>query len=136
MSKKRVLFLCVGNTCRSQMAEAIVNSRFGDQWEAFSAGSHPGEAVNPLALQALEEIGISHCGRPKSVEQFRHVSLNQVVILCDQDDAECPVWLGKGKVLVHPYPDPARETGSDEQKQSAYRSVRDRMLKEIPALLP
>ncbi len=127
--------MCVGNTCRSQMAEAIVNARISERWEAFSAGSHPGEAVNPLALQALEEIGIFHTGWPKSVEQFRHVSLDQVVILCDQDDAECPVWLGKGKVVIHPYPDPARETGSDDQKMFAYRSVRDRMVKEIPGLL-
>ncbi len=135
MPKKRVLFLCVGNTCRSQMAEAIVNAHMGDRWEASSAGSRPGQSVNPLALQALEEIGITHQGRPKSVEEFRHVPVDRVVILCDEDDDQCPVWLGKGLVAQQPYPDPANATGTPAEKMAAYRSVRDQMLVEIPQLL-
>lgn len=135
MGKKRVLFLCVGNTCRSQMAEAIVNSHLGDSWEAFSAGSRPEGAINPMALQALEEIGITHRGRPKSVDEFRGVPVDLIVILCGQDDDQCPVWLGKGRVLHQPYPDPAMETGGEAKRIAAYRSVRDKMLIEIPGLL-
>lgn len=135
MSKKRVLFLCVGNTCRSQMAEAIVNARLGGNWEAYSAGSCPEASVNSLALKVLEEIGINHRGRPKPVDQFRYVALDRVVILCDQDEAECPLWLGNGIVVHQPYPDPAKAVGSEASKMAAYRSVRDRMLKELPSLL-
>ena len=135
MPKKRVLFLCVGNTCRSQMAEAIVNARMGDRWEASSAGSRPGQSVNPLAVKALEEIGITHHGRPKPVDEFRGVPVDRVLILCDQDDDQCPVWLGKGLVEHNPYPDPANVTGTQTEKMTAYRSVRDRMLVEIPQLL-
>ncbi|HEX9092175.1 MAG TPA: arsenate reductase ArsC [Anaerolineales bacterium] len=135
MPKKRVLFLCVGNTCRSQMAEAIVNARVGDQWEASSAGSRPGERVNPLAVKTLEEIGITHHGRPKAVDEFRAVPVDRVVILCDEDDDQCPVWLGKGVTEHRPYPDPANVTGTHAEKMAAYRSLRDRMLVEIPQLL-
>lgn len=131
----RVLFLCVGNTCRSQMAQAIVNAHMADVWEAFSAGSHPEERVSPLAVKALEEIGINHHGRPKSVEEFRGSSFDQVVILCASDDDQCPVWLGRGKVVHQPYPDPARQAGDEDAKMAAYRSVRDRLLKELPSLL-
>jgi arsenate reductase (thioredoxin) len=135
MPKKRVLFLCVGNTCRSQMAEAIVNARMADRWEATSAGSRPGQFVNPLAVEALQEIGITHHGRPKPVDEFRSLPVDRVVILCDEDDDQCTVWLGKGVVEHQPYPDPANVTGTQAEKMSAYRSVRDRMLVEIPQLL-
>src|SRR4030042_5399307 len=88
MNKARVLFLCVGNSCRSQMAEAIVNNRLGDKWEALSAGSHPEGYVHPLAIKALSEIGIDHQGRSKSVEEFRNVPFDLVVICFDQDDEQ------------------------------------------------
>ncbi|MGE5122951.1 MAG: arsenate reductase ArsC [Acidobacteriaceae bacterium] len=135
MTKSRVLFLCVGNTCRSQMAEAIVNACLAESWEAFSAGSRPEEAVNPLALQALEEIGITHHGKPKSVGEFHGVAFALVVILCASDDEQCPVWLGRDRVVQHAYPDPARWQGDQANKLIAYRAVRDQMLKEIPELL-
>lgn len=135
MPRSRVLFLCVGNTCRSQMAEAIVNAPLAGLWEAFSAGSQPGGAVNPMALQALEEIGITHHGRPKSVDEFRHLKFDLVVILCASEDDQCPVWLGRDKVVHQPYPDPANVDGTLEEKINAYRSVRDRMLEEIPQIL-
>ena len=91
MNKSRVLFLCTGNSCRSQMAEAIVNGRFGDQWEAFSAGSKPAGCVPPLALKVLSEIGIDHQGRSKSIEEFHGLSFDLVITLCDQAADECPV---------------------------------------------
>jgi arsenate reductase len=135
MAKSRVLFLCTGNSCRSQMAEAIVNDRLGDRWEASSAGSHPAGFVHPLALEALAEIGIDHRGRSKSIDEFHGQSFNVVITLCDQDDEECPVWLGKGKNLHNPFPDPAKVTGNDAEKLAAFRMVRDEIIAQLPGLL-
>jgi len=127
---KRVLFLCTGNSCRSQMAEAIVNARLGDRWQAFSAGNRPAGFVHPKALAALEEIGIRHEGRSKSMDEFRGQEFDLVITVCDPAAAECPVWLGKGRKLHHSYPDPA-ETDTLED----FRVVRDDMLREIILLL-
>ena len=74
MSKRKVLFLCTGNSCRSQMAEAIVNARLGERWQAVSAGTVPAGYVHPKALAALREIGIEHDGRSKSADEFRDVA--------------------------------------------------------------
>ncbi len=134
MNKSRVLFLCTGNSCRSQMAEAIVNARLGDRWEAFSAGSRPAGYVHPLAIKALSEIGIDHHGRSKSIDEFRGQSFDVVVTLCDQADDECPVWLGKGKILHKPFPDPTNVTGSEAEKILAFRDVRDGIAKEVTRL--
>lgn len=135
MDKARILFLCTGNSCRSQMAEAIVNTRLGEKWEAFSAGSHPAGFVHPLAIKVLSEVGIDFQGRSKSVDEFRRQSFDWVVTLCDPADAECPVWLGKGRRLHKPFPDPAKVTGSEAEKLAAFRAVRDGIAKEISELL-
>ena len=128
--KKEVLFLCTGNSCRSQMAEAIVNARLGETWHAASAGTKPAAFVHPKAIAALAEIGIRHSGRTKLVDEFRDVDLDLVVTLCDSAQEECPVWLGKGKRLHHDYPDPAKTGDMDD-----FRKVRDDMLRDIVALL-
>ena len=135
MDKSKVLFLCTGNSCRSQMAEAIVNTRMGDQWEAFSAGSHPAGYVHPLALKVLSEIGIDHHGRSKSIDEYRDQSFDVVVTLCDQADDECPVWLGKARILHKPFPDPAKVTGTETEKMAVYREVRDRIAFELTRIL-
>jgi arsenate reductase (thioredoxin) len=128
--KKKVLFLCTGNSCRSQMAEAIINDRLGETWEAVSAGTKPAASVHPKAIDALAEIGIRHMGRTKSVDEFRGADLDLVVTLCDSAQEECPVWLGKGKRLHHDYPDPAK-TGDMKD----FRKVRDAMVRDLVALL-
>jgi arsenate reductase (thioredoxin) len=120
-----VLFLCTGNSCRSQMAEALTNTLLGEQWQAFSAGTQPSGYVHPLAIQALKEIGITHQGFSKSVDQFRETPFDLVITLCDDADQNCPVWLGKGKRLHIGFPDPAEVQGSDEEKMKAFREVRD-----------
>jgi arsenate reductase len=135
MDKSRVLFLCTGNSCRSQIAEAIVNAHLGDRWEAFSAGSHPVGYIHPLALKVLSEMGIDHHGRSKSMDEFQGQSFDVVVTLCDQADDECPVWLGKGRILHRPYPDPANVTGSEVDKLAAFYEVRDGIAKDIAVLL-
>ena len=120
MSGRKVLFLCTGNSCRSQMAEAIVNTRLSGQWQAVSAGTKPTGYIHPKALQVLEEIGIQHTGRSKQVDEFRGQDFDLVVTVCDSAAEECPVWLGKGKRIHHSFPDPAK-TGHIED----FRSVRN-----------
>jgi arsenate reductase (thioredoxin) len=135
MSQQKVLFLCTGNSCRSQIAEAIVNSRLGAQWEAVSAGTHPAGYVHPKATQVLKEIGIDHQGISKSMEQFRGDTFDLVVTVCDDAEKNCPVWLGKGKQVHLGFQDPAKVQGTDEEVLTAFRAVRDLMLTKIPALL-
>jgi arsenate reductase len=133
--KRKVLFLCTDNSCRSQMAEAIVNTRLGGTWEAVSAGTRPAGYVHPKALAALAEIGIQHTGRSKPADEFRGVDFDLVVTVCDSAAEECPVWLGKGKRLHHSFPDPAKAEGTDEAVMNAFRAVRDDMEREIIRLL-
>jgi arsenate reductase len=128
--KRKVLFLCTGNSCRSQMAEAIVNAQLGDQWEAVSAGTKPAGYVHPKALEALSEIGIQHEGRSKLADEFKGVDFDLVVTVCDSAAEECPVWLGKGKRTHHSFPDPALTDNMDD-----FRKVRDDIEIEITKLL-
>ena len=128
--KRKVLFLCTGNSCRSQMAEAIVNARLGDMWDAVSAGTKPTGYVHPKALAALTEIGIQHEGRSKRADEFRDVDFDLVVTVCDSAAEECPVWLGKGKRTHHSFPDPALTDNMDD-----FRKVRDDIELEITQLL-
>jgi arsenate reductase (thioredoxin) len=124
-SSKKVLILCTGNSCRSQLAEAIVNQDLAGQWQAFSAGTQPAGYVHPLALRALEEIGIQHQGESKSVDRFRGVDFDVVITVCDDAAENCPVWLGKGKRVHIGFPDPAKTEGSEEEQLAVFRQVRD-----------
>ena len=127
---KKVLFLCTGNSCRSQMAEAIVNARMGTEWHAVSAGTKPAGYVHPKALTALSEIGIQHAGRSKRVDEFQGEDFDLVVTVCDSAAEECPVWLGKGKKVHHSFPDPALTDDLND-----FRAVRDDIERVMLALL-
>ena len=131
---RKVLFLCTGNSCRSQMAEAIVNARY-PEWQAFSAGTHPTGSVHPMAIRVLQEIGIQHSGVSKNVEQFRGDEFDLVVTVCDEANEECPVWLGKGKRVHQGFKDPAKADGTDEERLAVFREVRDELLEKIPVIL-
>lgn len=133
--KRSVLFLCTGNSCRSQMAEAIVNARLSDRWTAYSAGTEPSGYVHPLALQALAEIGVEHKGRSKSVEELRQQDFDLVITVCDDAAENCPVWLGSGQKLHIGFPDPAKAEGSPEEVLGVFRAVRDAIAEQIPAAL-
>jgi arsenate reductase len=124
--KQRVLFLCTGNSYRSQMAEGLVNHFLADQWEAFSAGTEPAGYVHPLAVQVMseQEINISD-HYSKTVEEFREVEFDQVITVCDDAAENCPVWLGSGRVTHISFPDPAKATGSEAERLAAFRQVRD-----------
>jgi arsenate reductase len=129
------LFLCTGNSCRSQMAEAIVNTRLSNDWRAFSAGTVPSGYVHPKALQVLDEIGIAHEGESKSAEQFRKMDFDLVVTVCDDAAENCPVWLGNGKRVHLGFPDPAKAQGTDEEQLAVFRSVRDAIAQKVLELL-
>lgn len=127
---KKVLFLCTGNSCRSQMAEAIVNARLGDTWEAVSAGTKPAGYTHPKAIAALAEIGIQHEGRSKLADEFKGTDFDLVVTVCDSAAEECPVWLGKGKKVHHSFFDPAQTDDMED-----FRRVCDEILQVIPQIL-
>ena len=125
MMRKKVLFLCTGNSCRSQMAEALVNNFVGEKWEAFSAGTIPTGYVHPKALEVLSELGIQHQGISKSVDVFQHEDFDLVITVCDSAAEECPLWLEPGRRVHHGFPDPAKVRGDDAQVASVFRQVRD-----------
>lgn len=132
---RQVLFLCTGNSARSQMAEAIVNARMGDEWRAVSAGTQPTGLVHPKAKEALAEIGIEHSGRSKHAAEFRDVPFDLVVTVCDDAAENCPVWLGQGRRVHLGFPDPAQATGTDVDVLDVFRQVRKRIEQEVPDLL-
>jgi arsenate reductase len=135
MPKRKALFLCTGNSCRSQMAEAIVNARLGDRWEAYSAGTQPAGYVHPFAVRVLAEIGIVHDGRSKNAEEYRETPFDVVVTVCDDAAENCPVWLGQGRRVHLGFPDPARATGSEDEVLAVFRSVRDDIAARVSELL-
>ncbi len=124
--KKRILILCTGNTCRSQMAEGFLKS-FDDELEVFSAGVKPEERVNPNAVKAMNELGIDISkGKPQDVNEFLKDSFDYVITVCDNAKETCPVFLGDVKKQVHiGFEDPADATGTDEKILSVFKKVRD-----------
>ena len=132
MSKKRVLFLCTGNSARSQMAEGLVNHFLGDQWEAQSAGTQPAGYVHPLAVRTLLELGIDISNqRSKSTDALRDSSFELAITVCDAAAENCPLWLRGGRVVHIGFPDPARATGSEAEQLQVFRQVRDAIRKRV-----
>jgi len=129
--KRKVLILCTGNSCRSQMAEAIVNNRLGETWEAVSAGTKPAGYTHPLAIKALAEIGIEHVGRSKHTDEFRGIDFDVVITVCDDAAENCPVWLGKGKRVHIGFVDPAKASGTEDQVFEIFEQVRDEITDRI-----
>jgi arsenate reductase len=131
-AKRRVLFLCTGNSARSQMAEGLVNRFRGDTWEAVSAGTQPSGYVHPLAIRAVAELGIDLSGnRSKSTDEFRDTKLDLVITVCDDAAKNCPVWLGQGRVVHIGFPDPAAATGSVKEQFAVFKQVRDGLRKRV-----
>jgi arsenate reductase len=132
MARKKVLFLCTGNSCRSQMAEGLVNHFIGDQWQAYSAGTEPSGYVHPLAIKAMAELDIDIADqKSKSVDQFRNTDFEVVITVCDNAAERCPVWLGKGKRVHIGFPDPAEATGTEEERLTVFRRVRDDIREQV-----
>ncbi len=135
MSEKptRVLFLCVGNACRSQMAEALLRHLGGARFEAFSAGSIP-SGIFSMTIRALEEVGID-----ASAQFSKHWSIflnappfDYIITLCEPEAKNCPIIpAGKGERLHWPFEDPASATGSDEERMAVFRRVRDQIAAKL-----
>ncbi|HCS53355.1 arsenate reductase ArsC [Rubinisphaera sp.] len=133
---KRVLILCTGNSCRSQMAEALWESLGNGAWESESAGSKPSGYVHPLAIKAMQELNIdisSH--QSKSVEQFRDQNFDLVVTVCDNAKESCPVFTGAQQTFHWPFDDPADATGTEEEQMVFFRRVRDEIQNKISTYL-
>jgi arsenate reductase (thioredoxin) len=124
--KRRVLILCTGNSARSQMAECILRSDGGDAFEVESAGVKPG-SVQPEAIQAMREIGTDISGhRSKSVDEFIGQEFDTVITVCDNAKETCPVFPGKTERVHQSFEDPPPPgVGSDEERLSIFRRVRD-----------
>ena len=123
--KEQVLFVCTHNSARSQMAEGLMNALHGDRYEAFSAGTEP-SIINPRAVFALRELGIdiSH-HRSQHVNEFLSQEFDQVVTVCDHARETCPVFPGGKEIIHHSFVDPSSATGTELEKQAAFRKARD-----------
>ncbi len=133
---KTVLVLCTGNSCRSQMAEALWRRHGGDRWRIGSAGSNPAGYVHPLAIRAMEESGIDLSdARSKHLNEFSPESLDLVVTVCGNAQQNCPVYPASIEMLHWPFDDPADATGDDEQKIEFFRRVRDEIDAKIRSYL-
>jgi arsenate reductase len=131
-NKKRILFLCTGNSARSQMAEGLVNHLLSDEWEAHSAGTAPSGYVHPLAIETMAELGIDISGqRSKSADEFRDADFDLVITVCDDAAENCPVWLGRGRRVHLGFTDPAAAAGSDEERRAVFRQVRDEIRQRV-----
>jgi arsenate reductase len=123
--KKSILFICVHNSARSQMAEGLVNALYGDRFEAVSGGTMA-TRVHPGAIQAMAEIGIDISGhRSKSINEFDGRRFDYVVMVCDDKQADCPFFPGGKEQIHHAFDDPAACTGTEEEVLACFRKSRD-----------
>lgn len=133
--KPKVLFLCTGNSARSQMAEGLLRHLGGGRFEAASAGTRPA-GLNPLAVRAMSEIGIdiSH-HRSKSVEEFAGHGIDWLITVCDAAREACPVFPGARSTLHWSIDDPAAAQGSEEERLAVFRRARDEIAGRLRAFL-
>ena len=137
MEKQRVIFLCTGNSARSQMAEALLRKAGGDRFEVYSAGLQP-KGINPLTVQVMEEKGFDlSAQRSKGVQEYLGKVLIQTLItLCDDAEKNCPtVWPGVNTHLHRSFEDPSAFEGTEAQKLETFRQIRDGIEKRINAWL-
>ena len=133
--RKRILFLCTGNSARSQMAEGLMRHEAGDLFDVFSAGTKP-SLVRPEAIAVMNEIGIDiSAHRSKSVDEFLGQQLDTVITVCDNANESCPVFPGRTQRLHWPFEDPASAHGTEDQRKDSFRKVRDQIRARIMVFL-
>ena len=133
MGKKRVLVLCTGNSARSQMGEGLFRAEGGATLDVFSAGTKPG-SVRPEAITVMKEIGIDISGhRSKSVDEFAGQSFDYVVTVCDNARDNCPVFPAGTERIRWSFEDPAAVEGSEGERLSAFRRIRDQIRERVKA---
>lgn len=130
--KSKILILCTGNSCRSQMAEGFLKS-FNNEIEVYSAGTNPEKRINPLTVKVMSEVGINiSLNKPKNVNLFVEKVFDYVITVCDNAKESCPIFLGKiGETIHIGFDDPAEAKGSDEEILFEYRRIRDLIFKEF-----
>ena len=122
---KRVLFICTHNAGRSQMAEGYLRARYGDRYEAFSAGT-VASTVSPLTVRVMAEIGVDISDQTsKDLREFIGQEMDVVVTVCDAAAATCPMFPGATRTIHASFPDPGAATGSEEERLAAFRTIRD-----------
>lgn len=128
----RILILCTGNSCRSQMAEGIMRN-LNPKMEVFSAGTRPEKQVNKFAVKVMEEIGINISQHyPKLVDNFVSQPFDFVITVCDNAKEICPVFIGKVGQRIHiGFEDPADAIGTDDEKLVVYRKIRDQIKERL-----
>ena len=128
----RILVLCTGNSCRSQMAEGFLKS-FNPSFEVFSAGTKPSDKVHPRAIQVMNEIGIDiSVHKPKLVDDFLNDSFDYLITVCDDAKENCPLFTGNVRHRIHiGFRDPADATGTEEEIMNVFREVRDQIMREM-----
>jgi arsenate reductase len=137
MEKQRVIFLCTGNSARSQMAEAFLRKAAGDRFEVYSAGLKP-KGIHPLTIQVMQEKGFDLSGQSsKGVQEYLGKVLIQTLItLCDEAEKNCPtVWPGISTHLHWSFEDPSAFEGTEAQKLEKFRQIRDQIETRINAWL-
>jgi arsenate reductase (thioredoxin) len=133
--KKKVLFLCTHNSCRSQMAEGLLRDMAGNKFDVYSAGVNP-TSVNPLAKKVMEEFGIDISGQQsKSVDEFLDKGFDYVITVCDNARQTCPFFPGNHELLHWSFEDPAIALGSEEERLLMFRKIRDQLRDHIQRLI-
>jgi arsenate reductase len=131
--KPNILFLCTGNSARSQMAEALLRKHAGDYFEAFSAGTEPRQEVFSPVVEVMQEVGIDISNhKPKAIEGFLgRVHFASVIVVCSDAEKNCPLAFGTARRFFWPFDDPAAATGSAEDVLRVCRGVRDQIDRRI-----
>jgi arsenate reductase len=125
--RKKILFLCTGNACRSQMAEGWTRALRGNRLEAFSAGVHPC-FVHPMTVRVMLEAGVDISAQySKHVDDLSEIRFDYIVSLCDYADSRCPSFPGQGKRIHRPFEDPILARGTEAEVLAKFRSVRNRI---------
>ena len=133
--RKSVIFLCTGNSARSQMAEGLMQHLRGNEFEVFSAGSEP-KGIHPLTIEVMKGIGIdiSH-QRSKHLDEYLNKNFDYIITLCDHAAKTCPLFPGSGERIHQGFPDPVSVKGTEEERLEIFRRVRDE-LKEFILSFP
>jgi len=126
-----ILVLCTGNSCRSQMAEKILQSKLGESHKVFSAGSKP-QAVNQYAIQVMQEIGLDISQNSSNhLDEYKNIQFDFIITVCSNADKNCPNFTGAVTKLHFPFEDPANAIGSEEEILVEFRKVRDQIKQKL-----
>ena len=132
---RKILFLCTGNSCRSQMAEGLLRHLGKGRFEAFSAGTAP-KPVHPLAVRAMQEMDIDISGQvSKGLDLYLNDSFDFIITVCDRAEEHCPIFPGDAERIHWGFDDPAEATGTEEEQMRVFRRVRDEIKTRIRLFL-